>query len=240
MVCQKCYKYYCGCYYYCIGTMGPIGLTGTQGPIGLTGTMGPIGLTGTQGPIGLTGTQGPIGLTGTMGPIGLTGTMGPMGLTGTMGPMGSAVTNNNFVWGFKTNTQTVVGSNIFENIKFTNVSEINGWVYNSTNGNFTCNQTGKYLVSYLVIMSSIGGSRVGSIRGTINNIEIIGSANTQNFQSASINQEWTNMFIMSVNAGQIFVLQVAGSSAGNETINFTSPIAGETPISSSITITRIV
>jgi hypothetical protein len=217
--------------------MGPIGLTGTMGPIGLTGTMGPIGLTGTMGPIGLTGTMGPIGLTGTRGPIGLTGTMGP---TGPSGPMGSAVTNNNYVWGFKTDTQIVVGANTFETIKFTNLPELNGWTYNSTTGNFTCNQSGKYLVSYIVIMSATGGSRVGTTRGVINGNEIIGSANTQNFQSTSINQEWTNSFIMNVTSGQTFTLQVAGSSAGNETINFTSPIASETPISSSIIITRIV
>jgi len=202
--------------------------------------MGPMGPPGPQGPIGLTGTMGPIGLTGTMGPIGLTGTMGPIGLTGTMGPMGSAVTNNNYVWGFKTNTQTVVGANVFESVKFTNLPELTGWIYNSTTGNFTCNQSGKYLVSYIVIMSATGGSRVGSIRGVVNGAEIIGSANTQNFQSTSINQEWSNSFIMNITSGQTFALQVAGSSAGNETINFTPPIAGETPISSSITITRIV
>ena len=230
MFCQKCCKNYCYCYYYS-------GTTGTMGPIGLTGTMGPIGLTGTMGTMGLTGTIGPIGLTGTRGPIGLTGTMGSMGPSG---PMGSAVTNNNYVWGFKLNTQLVVGANTFETIKFTNLPELNGWTYNSTTGNFTCNQPGKYLVSYIVIMSATGGSRVGTTRGVVNGNEIIGSANTQNFQSTSINQEWTNSFIMNITSGQTFTLQVAGSSAGNETINFTPPIAGETPISSSITITRIV
>jgi Collagen triple helix repeat (20 copies) len=255
MTCEKCKPRKCYC--ICIGTMGPIGLTGptgTQGPIGLTGptgTQGPIGPTGTMGPIGLTGptgTQGPIGLTGptgTMGPIGLTGatgTMGPIGLTGTMGPIGltGPSISNNYTWGIKINTQTIVNSITFENIIFTSTPEINGWIYNSITGLFTCNQTGKYFVSYIVIMSSIGGSRVASIRGVINNIEIIGSANTQNFQSASINQEWTNSFIMNVNSGQTFSLQFAGSSAGNEMINFTTPIAGETPISSSITIIRIV
>lgn len=230
MFCQKCCKNYCYCYYY-VGNNGTMGPIGPPGPPGLTGPPGPPGL---RGPTGPSGTMGPIGLTGTMGPIGLTGTMGPVG------PMGSAVTNNNYVWGFKLNTQVVVGANTFETIKYTNLPEINGWTYNSTTGNFTCNQNGKYLVSYLVIMSATGGSRVGTIRGSINGVEIIGSANTQSFQSTSINQEWSNSFIMNVTSGQIFKLEVAGSSAGNETINFTPPIAGETPISSSITITRIV
>lgn len=73
----------------------------------------------------------------------------------------------------------------------------------------------------------------------IQSSEIIGSANTQNFQSTSINQEWTNNFIMSINSGQTFGLQVAGNSPNNVIINFKSPISTETPISSSIVITRI-
>jgi hypothetical protein len=232
------------------GTQGPIGLTGLQGPIGpigpvgLTGTQGPIGLTGLQGPIGpigLTGTQGPIGpigLTGTQGPIGLTGTQGPIGLTGTQGPPGQSITNNNFTWGIKTNTQTIVAADTFETIIFSSTPEINGWIYN--NGLFTCIQTGKYLVSYLVIMSSIGGSRIASIRGAIDNIQVAGSANTQAFQSASSNQEWNNYFIMSVVLGETFTLQFAGNSASNVSIAFTAAIAGETPVSSSITIIRIL
>jgi hypothetical protein len=221
------------------GTIGPIGLTGPQGtigPIGLTGTIGPIGLTGPQGtigpigPIGLTGTIGPIGLTGTMGPI--TGTMGPIGLTGTMG---SSITNNNFVWAItiKTNSQTVVSAATFNNIIFTATPVIDGWTYAA--GVFTCNQTGKYKVSYTVVMSATGGSRSASVRGVINGSEVIGSATTENIQSSSINQIWTNFFYITITititAGQTFILQFAGSSSGNESINFTPSIAGETPIS---------
>ena len=247
------------------GTMGNIGLTGPQGTMGNTGMIGPvgliglIGLTGEQGPpgtIGNTGPQGPQGLQGLQGlqgTIGNTGPPGPQGLQGTIGntglqglqgtigntgPPGASITNNNFTWAIKTNGQTIVVAATFETIIFSSTPEINGWSYN--NGLFTCIQTGKYLVSYLVVMSSIGGSRIASIRGAINNNQVIGSANTQQFQSASSNQEWNNYFIMSVTLGQIFTLQFAGSSASNVSIASVGAIAGETPISSSITIVRIL
>jgi hypothetical protein len=228
------------------GTQGPIGITGTQGPIGITGTQGPIGITGTQGPIGITGTQGPIGITGTQGPIGITGTQGPIGITGTQGPIGpqgpvgDIVTNQNYFWGVKTNTQTVVGANTFQNIIYTNPIIFNGWVYNIINGEFTCNQTGTYNVAYTVVMSATGGSRIGSVRAIINGTELIGTATTENIQSSSINQIWNNIFMMTVTTGDIFALQFAGNSDGNVTIDFTPAIAGETPISSTIVMIRIV
>jgi len=97
----------------------PIGLTGTQGLIGLTGEIGTQGSIGLTGPIGLTGeigTQGSIGLTG---PIGLTGEIGTQGSIGLTGTMGSNITDNNFVWGIKTNTQVIIGAGVFNNIIFT-------------------------------------------------------------------------------------------------------------------------
>ena len=242
------------------GIQGPIGLTGTQGPIGLTGTqgiqgpigpqgiqgpIGPQGIQGIIGPIGPQGIQGPIGPQGIQGPIGLTGTQGPIGLTGTQGsigpqgPPGTSVTDQNYTWGIKTNTQTVVGANTFQNIIYTNPVIINGWTYNIGTGDFTCNQTGLYRVAYTVVMSAVGGARVGSVRAVINGIEIIGTATTENIQSSSINQIWNNIFIMNVTSGDIFSLQFAGNSDGNVTIDFTPAIAGETPISATIVITRI-
>ncbi|MDD4938246.1 MAG: hypothetical protein PHX34_04520 [Candidatus Shapirobacteria bacterium] len=233
------------------GTMGPVGMTGmtgTMGPVGLTGmtgTMGPVGLTGMTGTMGsigmtgMTGTMGSIGLTGTMGPVGLTGmtgTMGSIGLTGMTGTMGASITNNNFAWAIKKDSQIFTGS-VFNTILFTSVPELDGWIYAS--GMFTCNQSGKYIVSYTVIMTSTGGSRVASVRGNIDGTEIIGSAITEKFQSSSINQIWTNFFIMTINAGQKFKLEFAGSSSGDEKIDTTSSVSGETPVSSSIVITRI-
>jgi len=81
-------------------------------------------------------------------------------------------------------------------------------------------------------------SKSASVRAVIDGREVIGSATTQKFESISINQ-WTKIFYISITLGQTLILQFAGYS-GNESIDFTSAIAGETPISSSITIQRFV
>ena len=228
------------------GPIGPQGIQGIQGPDGPQGIQGPIGPQGIQGPIGPQGIQGPIGLTGTQGPIGLTGTQGPIGLTGTQGsigpqgPPGTSITNQNYTWCVKTNTQTVVGADTFQNILYTIPVIIDGWTYNIVNGEFTCNQTGIYIVAYTVVMSAVGRARVGSVRAVINGLELIGTATTENIQSSSINQIWNNIFMMNITSGDIFALQFAGNSDGNVTIDFTPAIAGETPISATIVISRIV
>ena len=240
MTCNSCNSIKCYCVYIGPpGPQGPQGLTGPEGPIGLTGTQGPIGPQGIQGPIGPQGIQGPIGLTGPegpQGPIGLTGTQGSIG---PQGPPGSSVTAQNYIWAVKTNTRAVVGTNTFQNIIYTIPVIIDGWTYNIGTGNLTCNQTGLYKVAYTVVMSATGGARVASVRAIINGSELLGTATTENIQSSSINQIWNNIFIMSIVSGDIFALQFAGNSNGNIVIDFTPAIAGETPISSTIVISRI-
>jgi len=38
--------------------------------------------------------------------------------------------------------------------------ENSGWGYDNTSGIFTCNQTGKYLVSFLISMKTTGGLEI--------------------------------------------------------------------------------
>ena len=121
--------------------------------------------------------------------------------------------------------------------KMSSISMIKSTVYQYV---LYCNQSGKYAISYTVVMSAVGGSRSASVRCVINDTEVIGSATTENIQSASINQVWTNFFIVTINSGQTLILQFAANSNGKVTIDFTPPIAGETPISSSIRIDRIL
>ncbi len=172
--------------------------------------------------------------------MGITGPIGPQGiqgLQGITGPSGSSITNNNYTWAFKNNTQKATTS--FSNILFTNTPEISGWVYDNILGHFQCNQSGKYIINYTASVSAIGGSRSASIRGAINNIEVIGSACSENLQSTSINQTLTNFFILNISNSQLFSLQFVGNSTNNESLDLITAIAGETPISCSMIITRI-
>jgi hypothetical protein len=169
--------------------------------------------------------------------MGPEGPSGPPGPTGPTGP--PSVTSIDYTWAIKTGNQSVTRSNTFQNIIFTSTPELNGWTYNSVTGNFTCNTSGKYSISYGVYMAATGGSRVGSVMGTKNDVEIIGSATTQDFQSSSITQVWVNFFIMNLNAFDVFALKFTGTST-SVTVKTPSAISGETPVSASLTITRIV
>lgn len=192
-----------------------------------------IGITGPPGPPGMQGIQG---ITGPPGIQGIQGIQGMQGIQGIPGPPGLSVTGN-YIHAYKLDTQ--LASDTFKNILFTNQPITSGWSYNSATGQFVCNQSGIYLVQYVVIMSSRGGSRSASVRGVVNNNEIVGSAITQNLQSSSINQVWTNFFIMSISNNEDFVLQFVSNSDENVIINFTPSITEETPVSASIVITRI-
>ncbi len=197
-------------------------ITGPQGPPGLSIT-GPPGIQGIPG-LSITGPPGIQGIPG-------------LSITGPPGIPGPNITNNNYLFAYKTNTQTATTS--FQNILFNNTPQIDGWSLGSS-GSFVCNQTGKYSVNYTVIMSSTGGSRSASVFGANNGIEIIGSAETQNFQSSANNQLWSNRFIMNIESGHLFSLEFAGSTAGFETISPATAVSNETPISASLVITRIV
>jgi hypothetical protein len=95
------------------------------------------------------------------------------------------------------------------------------------------------MVSYTVEMEATGGSRVATTMATLNGHEILGSAITQGFQSSSLTQAWTNFFIVYPTASDIFCLKFSGSSTFVR-IQSETPIIGESPLTASMTITRIV
>ena len=87
-------------------------------------------------------------------------------------------------------------------------------------------------------MKTTGGSRRGSVRGSINTTEIINSAITADFQSTSITQPFGNFFIMTISTGQLFSLDFASTTTTTQ-ISTSTSVSGETVISASIVITRI-
>ena len=88
-------------------------------------------------------------------------------------------------------------------------------------------------------MSAAGILTRGSVIGTINDVEIIGSAATQDLQVVSISQEWVNSFIMNITTGNTFALKFTGNSI-LVTLTAALSLSTETPNSASLTITRIV
>ena len=219
----------------CRGRRGSRGSTGRRGRTGSPGPRGPEGPSGPEGPEGPSGPEGP---EGPKGPEGPQGPEGPKGPEGPSGPQGPSLTNANYLWAVKTNTQPLTTALTAETILFTATPQLNGWTYNAITGEFTCTTSGKYMVSYTVEMEATGGSRVATTMATLNGQEILGSAITQGFQSSSLTQAWTNFFILEAAAPDIFCLKFSGSSTFVR-IQSETPIIGETSVSASLTITRI-
>jgi hypothetical protein len=200
---------------------------------------GPPGKDGRDGRDGRNGKDGCRGRRGSRGSTGRRGRTGSPGPRGPEGPRGPSLTNTNYLWAIKTDTQVLTTALIPEPILFTATPELNGWTYNATTGEFTCTTSGKYLVSYTVEMEATGGSRVATTMATLNSQEILGSAITQGFQSSSLTQAWTNFFILDATVADIFCLKFSGSSTFVR-IQSEPSIIGETPVSASMAITRIV
>jgi hypothetical protein len=200
---------------------------------------GPPGKDGRDGRDGRNGKDGCRGRRGSRGSTGRRGRTGSPGPRGPQGPEGPSLTNTNYLWAVKTDTQAVGTALTAETILFTATPQLNGWTYNASTGEFTCTTSGKYMVSYTVEMEATGGSRVATTMATLNGQEILGSAITQGFQSSSLTQAWTNFFIVYVTASDIFSLKFSGSSTF-VFIQSEPSIIGETPVSASLTITRIV
>ena len=193
---------------------------------------------GKDGRDGRDGRNGKDGCRGRRGSRGSTGRRGRTGSPGPRGAEGHSLTNTNYLWAVKTDTQPLSKALTAETILFTSIPEINGWTYNSTTGELTCTMSGKYMVSYTVEMEATGGSRVATTMSTLNGQEILGSAITQGFQSSSLTQAWTNFFVLQTAASDIFCLKFSGSSTFVR-IHSETPIIGETPVTASLTITRI-
>jgi hypothetical protein len=164
--------------------------------------------------------------------------MGYPGINGKNGKNGVNVSGTNYLNAIKINTQLVTSANIFTNVLWSMVPQNNNWVVTS-GGNLTCQQTGVYLINYTVNMSSIHGPRQASVRSCINGTEINGSAITKGFQLSSAIEPWYNSFITNIINGQKISVQFAGDFVGDISIDTYTPIAGEIPVSSSLTILRL-
>ena len=224
------------------GPQGVTGATGPSGPQGSQGPEGPIGATGPQGPQGETGATGAQGPTGSAGTDGLAcwdldgngscdlltedndfsgdcdasdcqGDQGPQGLQGPQGPAGADVNNANYVFAYDTTTQTVATANTFQDVTFNTNGQINGWNHTASTANFTCNQSGLYLVAYTATLqrTSTTGTR-GELRALLNGIEVAGSSVGVSLGTNTLPVCVARSMIVNATSGQLLRIQVTGAS----------------------------
>ena len=158
------------------GLQGPTGPQGIQGEIGLTGPAGPQGIPGDIGPTGPAGADGRsayqvavdegfegteaewlASLVGPTGPIGDTGPAGPQGIQGDIGPTGPATTANsmsalNTTGGTTAGTIPIVAAGTL--IPLPDEQSLGGFTANPANDTFTVPETGNYMVSYHISLTT--------------------------------------------------------------------------------------
>ena len=176
-----------------------MGASGPQGPTGITGATGAAGNQGpaeTTGATGATGAQGPAGAAGVTGPTGATGPAGATGPTGTSQIFGAMSALN-------TSASTLSVTTDGTDIPLPVQPYMDGFTADAANTEFAVAQTGTYLISYDIKMTS--GLPMSS-KITLNGTPITNSINTS---SASSN-EYSVTFMQPLTAGDILALQLYG------------------------------
>ena len=176
-----------------MGASGPQGPTGITGATGAAGTQGPAGTTGATG---ATGAQGPAGAAGVTGPTGATGPAGANGPTGTSQISGAMSALN-------TSESTLSVTTVVTDIPLPVQPYMDVFTANAANTEFAVAQTGTYLISYDIKMTS--GLSMSS-RITLNGTPITNSINT----SSTSSNEYSVTFMQPLTADDILALQLYG------------------------------
>ena len=170
-----------------MGATGPQGPTGITGATGAAGTQGPAGTTGATG---ATGAQGPAGAAGVTGPTGATGPTGTSQISGAMSAL-------------NTSASTLSVTTDVTDIPLPVQPYMDGFTADAANTEFAVAQTGTYLISYDIKMTS--GLPMSS-RITLNGTPITNSINT----SSTSSNEYSVTFMQPLTAGDILALQLYG------------------------------
>ena len=176
-----------------MGATGPQGPTGITGATGAAGNQGPAGTTGATG---ATGAQGPAGAAGVTGPTGATGPAGATGPTGTSQISGAMSALN-------TSASTLSVTTDGTDIPLPVQPYMDGFTADAANTEFAVAQTGTYLISYDIKMTS--GLPMSS-KITLNGTPITNSINT----SSTSSNEYSVTFMQPLTAGDILALQLYG------------------------------
>jgi len=144
-------------------------------------------------------------------------------LTGTFSGTGTGLTvttptSANFAFAYDTTTQYFNSLNSFANITFNSNGQLSGWAHSAGTSTFTCNQTGIYLVEYHVqpaVGAVSGNGDVITVRATLNNAEISGSAAAHTVYNGDTEAEITKTFIASIPSGSTLSFQVSDSTTSN-------------------------
>jgi hypothetical protein len=180
----------------------------------LLGTLPPSQL---GGPLTLAQLPGAVVTNNAIG-VNLTGTF-----TGNGSGLNNTITTANFVFAQNDFTSlTVITANKFQAVTF-DTMQSSGWTYSSITTNFTCNQTGTYLVQYNAIVAcidnigtSISLRALAAYQGVTN--EITGSQSSVILPATQPTESVSKSFLITFQAGETLQIQFTGSSTTAELV----------------------
>ncbi len=144
---------------------------------------------------------------------------------------------NNYVHAFDTTTQTIAITNTFQNITLNTNADIDGWAHTTGSADFTCNQTGRYLITYDAIVNEGSGTPVASFRATLNGTPISGSQAAREVFRNVNPMPISHSFIEQINTNDILRFQFTAQLTPVRVVSAT--VSGSTFPSFNITISRI-
>jgi len=159
------------------------------------------------------------------------------------------------MFAYDSNSQAIPTPGTFTTVRFLNgagappaaaMPVSNGWTQNTAGTQFTCNQTGIYLISYELVLQISAGLLLSNVTVTsrattgASPVEIPGTQTHSSFSSIALGgtQASSNgcTFLLSATVGQIIGIQATGSSA---TSSVDASGAGTLPISAMLTIHQL-
>jgi hypothetical protein len=146
-------------------------------------------------------------------------------LNGTFGGDGSGllntVTSDNWVFGVNAAVnQTVTTPDVFSKVTFPSLS-MDGWTYSSATGDFTCGQTGTYLIQYNAEVYTTANASTSISLRAINDttgFEILGSQSSVLLPTSNQIMAISKSFIIFFVAGNALQFQFTGSNTSAELI----------------------
>jgi hypothetical protein len=131
-------------------------------------------------------------------------------------PSSGQSTSNNFVFAYDTGVQYVTQQNIDQTFFWSDIGQIDNWVYNPSTGDFLCNQTGQYAITIDLNTESTNGNGFDvwqylDIEGTI----VLGSHQGVTVTNANVTTSISRTLLFDILATQNLKVRIGSSAPAN-------------------------
>jgi len=142
-----------------------------------------------------------------------------------------ALSSANYIHAYDTTVQTIAVASTPQDVTFDTNHKINGWTHTLGTANFTCGQTGTYLINYAYFVQKTGGGpAISELKLFVNGVEEVGAHTSIDIITTNIITNVSNNALIEISSGQLLKFVFEGSTTfvelnehtpGEPVINFT-------------------